>query len=510
MADKDGGSRALPDEEATQALAREFALFARPGDFIALSGDLGAGKSTFARAFIRALAGDDALEVPSPTFTLVQTYDETRLPVLHCDLYRISDAGEIDELGLDEALAEGVVLVEWPDNAPGSLATTRLDMQLDMDGAGRIARFAPHGETWASRIARMGEISAFLDRCGRTGDKRGHLQGDASTRRYERLNGASGKAILMDSPARPDPGKPGEPSYSQIAHLAEDVAPFVALANGLRKAGAHAPEILAQDLDGGLLVIEDLGGGTIITADRKPIAERYIDSVRLLAHLHTQDLRQVLPVDGVTSHEVPAFDAGVFHAEASLLPQWYWPHAKDSEIDAEARADFVTAWDEVLATTGVLTRQPTWVLRDFHSPNVVWCEETQSPLSPLDRVGVIDFQDALWGPAAYDVVSLAQDARITVPPDLERDILNAYFAARDGVDESAFLADYAVMGAQRNTKILGIFARLNARDGKPHYLAHLPRVQAYLARDLAHPALAPVAAWFAQHLPDIVTERTSA
>lgn len=176
---------------------------------------------------------------------------------------------------------------------------------------------------------------------------------------------------------------------------------------------------------------------------------------------------------------------------------------------ADTRAAFQAAWRAVLEDAGTLQREPTWVLRDYHSPNIVWCDgagaRAQARVGPHDNVGVIDFQDALWGPAAYDVVSLGQDARVTVPHDLEREVREAYLAARRAASgfagEEAFLADYALMGAQRNTKILGIFARLNKRDGKPQYLQHMPRVSDYLRRCLVHPALAPVRAWYEQALP---------
>ncbi|MEZ5878602.1 MAG: tRNA (adenosine(37)-N6)-threonylcarbamoyltransferase complex ATPase subunit type 1 TsaE [Tepidamorphaceae bacterium] len=513
MAESGGALRVLPDAEATERLGRELALFARAGDLIALSGDLGAGKTTFARAFIRALAGDETTEVPSPTFTLVQTYDETRVRVLHCDLYRISSPEEIEELGLEEALADAIVLVEWPENAEDALPPARLDISFSQHGAGRHAQMTASGaDDWAGRLARMEEIRTFLGHAGYGDASRGHLQGDASTRRYERLTNAKGPAILMDAPTRPDPGQPGAPSYSRIAHLAESVHPFAAMAQALRDAGAHAPEILAHDLDAGLLLLEDLGGGKVVSDSNPPapIAERYLESVRLLAHLHAQALPRTVCFGSDVRHDIPAFDAGVFHAEASLLLDWFVPHVRGTACDATDRAAFIAAWDEVIAATGVLTRDPTWVLRDYHSPNIVWCDPGVPPPSPHDCVGVIDFQDALWGPAAYDVVSLGQDARVSVTQALERDIIAAYAEARasaSSLDETAFLADYAVMGAQRNTKILGIFARLNRRDGKPHYLAHMPRVSDYLTRCLAHPALAPIAAWYRDRLPEALDIR---
>ncbi len=500
-------TRGLTDERATQALAREIALFAKPGDLIALAGDLGSGKTSFARAFIRALAADDRLEVPSPTFTLVQNYGKARIPMTHCDLYRLGDAAETAELGLEDALEEGIVLVEWPERGGGALpGENRLDIALELAGGGRMATLSATRGDWPQRLERMETISGFLAANGLADAQRTHLQGDASTRRYERLRTHQGPRVLMDAPARPDPGLDGAPSYSRIAHLAESVHPFVAMADGLRAVGVHAPQIVARDLDAGLLVLEDLGTGKIISDDDPPtpIAERYIASARLLAHLHGRDLPDSLPVDAAANHHLPPFDLGVFEAEASLLLDWYVPHVLGSACAEDARTGFTQAWRAVLAETGTLERDTTWVLRDHHSPNIVWCSD-----GDMQRAAVIDFQDALLGPAAYDVASLAMDARVDVPEALERRIVAGYLALRrqgDTFDEDAFLIDYAVMGAQRNTKILGIFARLNARDGKPGYLRHIPRVAGYLARCLKHSALGPVADWYARHLPPATDE----
>jgi hypothetical protein len=168
-------------------------------------------------------------------------------------------------------------------------------------------------------------------------------------------------------------------------------------------------------------------------------------------------------------------------------------------MSGSARAEFVNAWSETLQE--VLASAPTWTLRDYHSPTLIWLPDREG----IKRVGVLDFQDAVLGPPAYDVVSLLQDARVDVPADLELKLLSLYVrerkAADPAFDMAAFARAYAIMGAQRATKIVGIFARLDKRDGKPQYLRHLPRIEAYLARDLAHPALQKLRGWYETHLP---------
>jgi aminoglycoside/choline kinase family phosphotransferase len=180
------------------------------------------------------------------------------------------------------------------------------------------------------------------------------------------------------------------------------------------------------------------------------------------------------------------------------MVEWYLAD-RGVTLRDELRRDFSAMWRELLKTPAAATR--TWVLRDFHSPNLLWLGER----SNIARVGLIDFQDAVLGPPAYDLVSLLQDARLDVPEALELALLARYITARRGgganFDASEFAASYAIMSAQRNTRLLGTFARLNRRDGKPQYLRHQPRIWTYLARSLAHPALASINAWYAANVP---------
>jgi aminoglycoside/choline kinase family phosphotransferase len=228
-----------------------------------------------------------------------------------------------------------------------------------------------------------------------------------------------------------------------------------------------------------------------------PIEERYAAAVDLLAALHSVPKPDVLRVDAGAMYRVPRFDIGAMLIEVSLLIDWYLPFRNVSPSEA-LRADFRMRWRDALQPA--LAAPPTWVLRDYHSPNLIWLPDRDG----IKRVGVLDFQDAVMGPAAYDVASLCQDARVDVPEALEISLLTRYTRARlsePDFDARGFTHLYALMAAQRASKILGIFARLDKRDGKPQYLRHLPRVWTYLQRALAHPALAPLAAWYRDHIP---------
>ncbi|WP_415643892.1 aminoglycoside phosphotransferase family protein [Sphingomonas antarctica] len=299
----------------------------------------------------------------------------------------------------------------------------------------------------------------FLQAAGWGGAQILPLAGDASFRRYFRVQHDARRAVLMDAP-------PPQ----------EDVGPFLAIARHLTAVGFRAPSILAEDRATGLLLIEDLGDARMReTIDDNPSLELplYEAAVDLLAVLQAHP-----PAD------LPPYDMPVLQREAGLLTEWFCP-AAGLDVDLAA---YAAAWDEVLPQVDVAE---VTVLRDYHAENIMLLED--------GALGLLDFQDALAGHRAYDLVSLLQDARRDVPEAVEVAMLDRFCTATGaGAD---FRPDYAILGAQRNAKIVGIFTRLWKRDGKPRYLDLLPRVWRYLDRDLAHPSLAPVAAWFDANIP---------
>jgi tRNA threonylcarbamoyl adenosine modification protein YjeE len=494
---------ALGTEAATAQLMADLALLIGPGDVITLSGDLGAGKTTAARALIRYLAGDDTLEVPSPTFTLAQSYELGPFVVLHADLYRINDPGELEEIGLAPLPDGAVALIEWPERAAELLPADRIDIALSyrvaLGSNARAAHITGYGVA-AAKVTRLAALREFLEESGYQAARRLRMPGDASTRSYARLVRDDRSVILMNAPKRPDgPAIHGGRSYSAAVHLAEDVKPFIAIAQGLRARGISAPAILHADLSAGFLITEDLGSeGFVEGAPPAPIAERYEAAADLLAALHGEVLPSRLPLVPQLDYTIPAFDLDAMLVEVGLMLDWYLPD-RGVEVSEALRAEFDAMWRVVLEKP--LAAPPTWTLRDYHSPNLIWLAERQG----IARVGVIDFQDTVLGPPAYDVVSLLQDARVDVPEPLEISLLTRYVKARrladHGFDPAGFVESYAAMSAQRNTRLLGTFARLNRRDGKPQYLAHQPRIWTYLTRALAHPSLAAPRDWFAAHVP---------
>lgn len=494
---------ATPQE--LERLAAGLSTFAAPELALLLSGPLGAGKSVFARGFIRGLtSGNAAFDIPSPTFTLVQTYDETRIPVAHVDLYRLSTEADLEELALEELLRAHVLLVEWPERLGGRQMESALYVEISGSGNEREVLLAGNG-AWVPILSRNDQINQFLRNTIWNGTERHFLEGDASFRRYETLTSATApSAVLMDMQARPDgpPVRNGKP-YSAIAHLAEDIRAVIAVNAQLCRMGFSAPTSFAVDLDRGLAVIEDLGskvyGRMRLAGDS--MHEPMRAAVEVLADMAARTWPARIPVDETTTHLVPDYDQEAQLIEADLLPSWFWPYLHDLQVPPDISADFALAWSEVLPAARA--EKPVWVLRDFHSPNLLWLPERTG----IRRVGLIDTQDCLVGHPAYDLASLLQDARVDISAEEEADLFEHYCAIRAPFDRKAFAAAYAILGAQRTTKILGIFARLSKRDGKHGYLQHLPRVSRYLERNLRHKALAPVRKWYDRHLPRGMRER---
>jgi tRNA threonylcarbamoyl adenosine modification protein YjeE len=494
------------DQAGVVRLAELLALRLTRGDFVGLSGELGAGKTTLARALIGALSGEENAEVPSPTFALQHVYDTRRLTITHCDCYRLGGE-EARELGLEEAAERGAVIVEWPERAGGLPAGSRYEIELAEAADPARRRVSMRGIGAASaQVARIEQIMAFLDRQPLWQNARiAYLQGDASRRSYARLTRGSASVLLMDAPRQPDgpPIRDGK-SYSRIARLAdEDIArAFMAVGAALSGAGLSTPATLAFDLERGLLLVEDLGDrgfGVELAGGRTAHSELLRAAVDALMVLRSVPLPAHLPLADGTSYVLPRRDRAAFEIECELLLDWYWPAVKGAPAPAHVREEFRALFRPLLER--LLALPGGWFLRDYHSPNLIWLPNRAGH----QRVGIIDFQDALNEHFAFDLASLLQDARVDVDGVLEEEMFGYYcaqIAAREAdFDRAQFARAYSDFGAQRNTRLLGLWARLKMRDGKEGYLQHIPRTWGYLARNLTDPCLAALAAWYEEHFP---------
>lgn len=307
-------------------------------------------------------------------------------------------------------------------------------------------------------------VESFLKSAGWADAILEPLAGDASFRRYFRVRHGEKTAMLMDAPP---------PN--------EDPEPFLRAAKWLSANGMRSPTILSENAARGLVLLEDFGDVRMRDyLDQWPDDERevYGAAVDTLVALHR------LPPGPFLQYGMSEYQR-----ETGLFTEWYCP-AQRLYVDV---AGYTEAWTQALKPLLSRQRPGVNVLRDYHAENIML-------LGALQKHGLLDFQDALVGHPAYDLVSLLQDARRDVSPELEAEMFDRYLR-KTGVQPDDFLADYARLGAQRNAKIVGIFVRLWKRDGKPKYLSMIPRVWDLLERDLTHPALAPVAQWFDANIP---------
>lgn len=348
-----------------------------------------------------------------------------------------------------------------------------------------------------SQTSRVMERDDFLERHGWSNGDLVHLAGDASFRSYKRLKRPVEVAVLTDAP----PPQGIDPFIGQeLEHVVlmdapppkEDVTPFITIAKYLRHHGLNAPEILAEDTEHGFLLLEDFGDDryTRILNDGSPELEdaMYRYAVDVLAALYKCDLPEA----------ARSYSPAMLLKESSLFVDWYIPliHGR-SATDAE-RNQFDELMKAVIPHT--VLKDEVLVLRDYHADNLMWLPDREG----LDKVGLLDFQDAVAGSPAYDLVSLLEDARRDVEPELAEKMIRYYLMQLPQVDKEAFRISYALLGAQRNLKILGIFARLGLRDAKYNYRLFMPRVWRYLEQDLAHPLLKDLKAWLDDVIPPAI------
>ncbi|MDQ2094329.1 aminoglycoside phosphotransferase family protein [Rhodalgimonas zhirmunskyi] len=315
-------------------------------------------------------------------------------------------------------------------------------------------------------------IPDFLDRAGWGDATVAPLAGDASNRRYLRLRDeGKGPAVLMDAP--PEKG--------------EDVRPFIAIADHLYALGLSAPRILARDENAGFLLLEDLGDdlfARVIPRDPTLESTLYEAATDLLITLHHAPAPTALK----------CYSPTLMAEMAALAYDWYLAHSVGPDL--ASRDVFLARLEPLLKAHA--SEHDVLIQRDYHAENLLWLPDRDG----VARVGLLDFQDAMSGHRAYDLVSLLQDARRDVPPALEREMLTRYIRRAADQDPHAFERAYHLLGAQRNLRILGVFTRLCIRDGKAHYVDLIPRVWGLLQRDLDHPALAAVAPHLRATLPE--------
>lgn len=320
-------------------------------------------------------------------------------------------------------------------------------------------------------IRRVELVEKFLVDTDFAGAQLWPLAGDASARRYVRATLGGNQAMIMDTPAE-----------------GENFPAFVQIAEYLHKNGYSAPKVLAKDMKEGFLLLEDFGNDSftkILSGQNgEPEAVLYSAAIDLLAQWHGEQ----------NSLSLPLYDDELYLREVSLFPDWFLPQALGKDDALKLKDEYMSIWRDILKS--VLLKQHIFVHRDFHADNLMWLPSREG----IKRIGLLDFQDATLGDAAYDMVSLLEDARRDVPPEIVEQMVKRYLD-KTGANADYFYNAYNILGAQRNSKIIGIFVRLAVRDGKENYLKYLPRVWAHLQCDTAHPSLAKLHGWLERNIP---------
>lgn len=314
-------------------------------------------------------------------------------------------------------------------------------------------------------------LQSFLSKTNWKKATRIPLASDASGRTYERLSLDSNCAILMNAP------------YA----TGEDVRPFITVTNILNDLNLSAPVIYHQDIQNGFLLLEDLGNDLFASICKKsPEMENLIYSaaVDLLLYLHEKP----------TPPSLSKYDLKVYVREAKLLVEWYLPFALGRPISKEIIKEF----DIILNTTfsKIPSKNPVLVMRDYHAENLIWLPKRLN----VNKVGLLDYQDALVGHPAYDLVSLLEDARRDTTRELQDKMFKRYLS-KSNINSEEFISAYNLLGAQRNIKIMGIFARLSVRDKKSEYINLIPRVWKHLMNNLNHSECLELKKWININVP---------
>ena len=311
-------------------------------------------------------------------------------------------------------------------------------------------------------------LESFLKNAGWHTAKKSLLAHDASFRWYDRLEKETGETmVLMNAPV----GKENPAQFVFVDELLEDI-------------GLKVPHIFHRDLENGFLLLEDFGDDTFTKLINKGYDEKelYKQAIQSLIHLQ----KKVSSNQGLKEYD---WDLMLF--EASLLPLWYIKYVVKKELSQEDMAEFEEIWKELYEKIKKVPN--TLVLLDYHVDNLM--------ITKTGDCGLLDFQDARFGPVTYDLASLLEDARREVKQEIQDEMLELYFNELPSFNTKEFKEAYPLMAVQRHTKVIGIFVRLFVRDHKNRYLKHIPFVWSLLEKHLDNPLLLKYKNWLDKHVP---------
>lgn len=498
----------LPNVAATEALAATLAKYAVTGDLIRLEGDLGAGKSTFARAFIKAL-GSAADHMPSPTYTLMQVYDDARVPVAHLDCYRLSDASELDMLDINEYRTHGIILAEWPEKGGDYLRANQADalpyhiQSLDNPGVltvhfeinaddSRTAVMSTLGDSWSRRfglfddrcrrVPNEADRKAFVDSCNLGDYEITPLKQDWSFRTYWRVTAGEKTYVLMDAP-------PPQEEVVRYSHIAE----------WFQSIGLRTAQIYNRDVVKGYLLLEDLGNNCLIdeldkTEKVEPWYKKALDVQLHLAQSPRANIRSYTPQD--------------YWAEVNRVTDWYFPYQRGHATSLAERKAFYNVWQPLIAH---LQSLPTSTLIwDYHAANMMTL--TNMPEEGFNCMGLLDYQDARIGPLCFDLSILLRDIRRDRDDDLEEKMLTYYLENYTGeVDEAAFRTAFNIASLHHTLRIMGGLSRIAMREGRAEPIKQfMPRCEEILSQCFTEPKTFPLRDYLQAQLGDKLNLKNAA
>ncbi len=471
------------------AFVKYIAPIFEKGDLLALNGEIGSGKTTLTKHLINYLTATRIDEINSPTYNLCQTYSNEDLIISHYDFYRLDYLQEIEELDINDSIKNNFTIIEWANKFSSILPKDHIEIQIDNKSDKREYKILFHGE-YAKKIAGHKNRLSFLSNSNLNIKKITNMRGDASKRKYYRVNDGTENFVLMDAL---------EDSINKTT-TSKTITDFIIFRQYLEDIGLRVPKIYEFDIQKQLILEEDLGLTTYDELYSKlsfqDLINPAIESLLILVHSNYKNINDL---DG-KAFEPQNFDEKVFINESKIFIDYYWPYVKNSICPEEEKYEFLSIIEKIYSD---LSTDKTLVLRDYHSPNLHYLQNEKGH----KKCALIDFQDALLGHPLYDLVSLAQDARFTISEDQERYIVDTFedkFLFNDfQLSKSSFNEQYKILAIQRSLKILGIFARLSLLEGKNNYIIHMPRVLDYIRRSMDCSLLNNLTHWLKINFKDI-------
>tara|TARA_Y100000590_G_scaffold470226_1_gene662894 strand:- start:7136 stop:8611 length:1476 start_codon:yes stop_codon:yes gene_type:complete len=481
----------IKDIEDTKIFIENLCQIIELNDVIILNGKIGSGKTTLARHIINRILQIDISEIVSPTFNLYQVYENNNQKIHHYDFYRIENDIDLHEIDLAESFDEGITIIEWADKYKNYLPDSYLEIEISEIDEGRVYKLRGCG-TFKDRINKHNSLVHFLSNYKKPINKVEKIRGDASKRVYKRLYTQEDSLILMVYDKKEKKENPSK--------LSTQIHDYVSICKYLREINVRAPKIYAVDYENQFLVQEDFGdlkySDIFIKEGFRKLYEPAIDT---LINITKNKCPTNIKTDEAI-YKFEEYDKKTYLNEVNIFIDWYWPYVKGSICNAHVKSEFTEIWENLLDK---LSEESSLVLRDFHSPNLIFQPDGKG----AEKCGIIDFQDALIGHPLYDLVSLAQDARITIKLDQELFIIDYYMKdfnfKKYQLNKHEFINQYNILGAQRALKILGVFARLSMSYQKHEYLIHIPRILDYINRNMGNESLRSLSIWLKKNFTEI-------